>query len=133
MFTMIDFYGRKRKCLELGHPLTPEDGKWYGDQRARLQARIKRLKQQDESGLDAGIAREIADLKKQLQAMPPLPPDAGGGQNTRPGKPTRVDSRQSSAGSDWEGDFGDQVDSPRRKDQAEEREKDLQRKLARVT
>ena len=36
MFTMIDFYGRKRKCLELGHPLTPEDDKWYKDQRHRL-------------------------------------------------------------------------------------------------
>ena len=116
MFTMIDFYGRKRKCLELGHPLTPEDGKWYGDQRARLESRIKSLKQQDGSGLDAGIAREIADLKKQLRAMPPLPPDAGSGQDTQPGKPTRVDSRPSSLGSDCEADFGDQVDSPRRKD-----------------
>lgn len=31
MFTMIDFYGRKRRCLELGHPLTKEDDKWYKD------------------------------------------------------------------------------------------------------
>ena len=31
MFTMIDFYGRKKYCLEMGHPLTKEDDKWYRD------------------------------------------------------------------------------------------------------
>ena len=64
MFTMIDFYGRKRRCLELGHPLTKEDDKWYRDQRHRLLKRITELKRTGE--LDPKAWEEIAQLKKQL-------------------------------------------------------------------
>lgn len=31
MFTMIDFYGRKRRCIEFGHLLTKDDQRWYKD------------------------------------------------------------------------------------------------------
>jgi len=31
MFSMIDFYGRKKACLKLGFPLTKNDDKLYKD------------------------------------------------------------------------------------------------------
>jgi len=44
MFSMIDFYGRKKVCLKLGHPLTKNDDKLYKDQRHRINKRIQELK-----------------------------------------------------------------------------------------
>ena len=44
MFSMIDFYSRKKTCLKLGHPLTNNDDKLYKDQRHRINLRIKELK-----------------------------------------------------------------------------------------
>lgn len=41
MFTMIDFYGRKKRCLQLGHPISKEEDKWYRDQRHRLEQRVQ--------------------------------------------------------------------------------------------
>jgi hypothetical protein len=36
-FDMIDFYGRKKACIEMGRTLTKDDRKWYQDQAYRLQ------------------------------------------------------------------------------------------------
>ena len=44
MYTMIDFYGQKKRCIELGHPLNKDDDKWYRDQKHRLLKRIANLK-----------------------------------------------------------------------------------------
>ena len=43
MFSMLDFYGRKRKCLEMGIPLQPTDNHWFRDQKHRLTQRAQRL------------------------------------------------------------------------------------------
>ena len=47
LFSMLDFYGRKRRCLEAGNPLTHQDNHWYRDQKHRLTQRAQRLGQAD--------------------------------------------------------------------------------------
>ena len=49
LFSMLDFYGRKRRCLEMGHPLMQQDNHWYRDQKHRLTQRAQRLGQPDET------------------------------------------------------------------------------------
>ena len=39
LFGMLDFYGRKKRCIEMGKPLTNQDKQWYRDQKHRLQQR----------------------------------------------------------------------------------------------
>ena len=34
-FDMLDFYSRKKNCIEMGKPLTKDDKKWYKDQKFR--------------------------------------------------------------------------------------------------
>ena len=73
MFTMIDFYGRKRRCLELGHPLTKEDDKWYKDQKYRLTKRLKELKEVSQGNAPSPeVWNEMQELRKQLQSLAPL-------------------------------------------------------------
>ena len=36
---MLDFYGRKKRCIEMGKLLTNQDKQWYRDQRHRLAQR----------------------------------------------------------------------------------------------
>ena len=37
LFSMLDFYGRKKRCIEMGKLLTNQDKQWYRDQKYRLQ------------------------------------------------------------------------------------------------
>ena len=68
MFTMIDFYGRKKYCLEMGHPLTKEDDKWYRDQRYRILKRIKALKEAGPN-LVENYDSELKELNGQLKDL----------------------------------------------------------------
>ena len=49
LFSMLDFYGRKRRCLEMGQPLMQQDNHWYRDQKHRLTQRAQRLGQPDDN------------------------------------------------------------------------------------
>ena len=39
LFSMLDFYGRKKRCIEMGKLLTNQDKQWYRDQKHRLAQR----------------------------------------------------------------------------------------------
>ena len=73
LFSMLDFYGRKKRCLEMGKPLTNQDAQWPRDQKHRLRQR------KDARGQTTGVARRAgrsgaAGAARSVAGTPRQPP-----------------------------------------------------------